>query len=382
MENKPPVWLEIKHICKESGARYGLLHTPHGDVETPMFMPVGTQATVKFISPEELYDMHAGIILGNTYHLWLRPGEEVVRKAGGLQKFMHYNGPILTDSGGFQVFSLADKRKISEEGVTFKNPINGDTLFLSPERSIQIQNALGSDIMMSFDECAPYPSTYEYMKDSVERTLRWAQRGKKAHQNPGRQALFGIVQGGEFADLRKYSAEKTVEIGFDGYAIGGTSVGESKKTHYEMLDHTVPYLPADKPRYEMGIGAVNDIFEAVSHGIDMFDCVLPTRIARHGTLMTSEGRINIKKVQYKEDFTPLDPLCDCYTCQNYTRAYLHHLFRCEEGFGSRLLSIHNLRFLIHLVEEIRQAIQEDRFLTFKQEYYRAHGLNAEDARGF
>ena len=381
-ENKGPVWWEAKHICKESGARYGILHTPHGDVETPMFMPVGTLGTVKFVSREEIKEMGAGVILGNTYHLWLRPGKEIMEKAGGLHKFMSYDGPILTDSGGFQVFSLAEMRNISEEGVTFKNHLNGDTMFLSPEDSIRMQNAIGSDIMMSFDECAPYPSSHEYMKNSVERTLRWAKRGKDAHQNPDRQALFGIVQGGEYEDLRRYSAEKTVEIGFDGYAIGGTSVGESKETHYRMLDYTLPYLPFDKPRYEMGIGAVNDIFEAVAHGVDMFDCVLPTRIARHGALMTSEGRINIKKAIYADDFRPLDPECDCYCCRNYSRAYLHHLFRCNEGLGMRLMSIHNLRFLIHLVEQIRVAIQEDRFETFKKEYYAAHNLNSTDARGF
>lgn len=381
-ENKGPVWWEAKHICKESGARYGILHTPHGDVETPMFMPVGTLGTVKFVSREEIKEMGAGVILGNTYHLWLRPGKEIMEKAGGLHKFMSYDGPILTDSGGFQVFSLAEMRNISEEGVTFKNHLNGDTMFLSPEDSIRMQNAIGSDIMMSFDECAPYPSSHEYMKNSVERTLRWAKRGKDAHQNPDRQALFGIVQGGEYEDLRRYSAEKTVEIGFDGYAIGGTSVGETKETHYKMLDYTLPYLPFDKPRYEMGIGAVNDIFEAVAHGVDMFDCVLPTRIARHGALMTSEGRINIKKAIYADDFRPLDPECDCYCCRNYSRAYLHHLFRCNEGLGMRLMSIHNLRFLIHLVEEIRVAIQEDRFETFKKEYYAAHNLNSTDARGF
>ncbi|MBR2684657.1 MAG: tRNA guanosine(34) transglycosylase Tgt [Erysipelotrichaceae bacterium] len=381
-ENKGPVWWEAKHICRESGARYGILHTPHGDVETPMFMPVGTLGTVKFVSREEIEQMGAGVILGNTYHLWLRPGKEIMEKAGGLHKFMSYDGPILTDSGGFQVFSLAEMRNISEEGVTFKNHLNGDTMFLSPEDSIRMQNAIGSDIMMSFDECAPYPSSHEYMKNSVERTLRWAKRGKDAHQNPDRQALFGIVQGGEYEDLRRYSAEKTVEIGFDGYAIGGTSVGESKETHYRMLDYTLPYLPFDKPRYEMGIGAVNDIFEAVAHGVDMFDCVLPTRIARHGALMTSEGRINIKKAVYADDFRPLDPQCDCYCCKNYSRAYLHHLFRCNEGLGMRLMSIHNLRFLIHLVEEIRVAIQEDRFETFKKEYYAAHNLNSTDARGF
>ena len=378
---KSPITLEIKHVCKQSGARYGILHTPHGDVETPMFMPVGTQATVKFISPEELNDMNAGVVLGNTYHLWLRPGEDIVDKAGGLHKFMNYNGPMLTDSGGFQVFSLSDTRKLTEEGVYFRNIYNGDQEFLSPEKSIEIQNKIGADIIMSFDECAPYPSTYEYMKNSVDRTLRWAKRGKDAHQKKETQALFGIVQGGEFPDLRKYCAEQLVEMDFDGYSIGGTSVGEDKETHYRMLDYTLTYLPEDKPRYEMGIGATNDILEAVARGVDMFDCVLPTRIARHGTTMTSLGRLNIKNAKFKEDFTTLDPECDCYTCRNFTRAYLHHLTRCDEGFGARLLSIHNLRYLIHLTEQIREAIKADRFLDFKNEFYKKMGMEVK-SRGF
>ena len=372
------ITFETTHICRQSGARTGLLHTPHGTVETPMFMPVGTAATVKFISPEELYDMKAQVILANTYHLWLRPGTQVLEMAGGVHRFMNYDGPILTDSGGYQVFSLADTRKISEEGVHFKSHLDGSRLFMSPEDSIRIQQSIGSDIAMSFDECIPYPSSYEYVRDSVERTLRWAERGKAAHTME-RQALFGIVQGSEYADLRKYCAERLVAMDFDGYSIGGTSVGESKETHYRMLDYTLPFLPEDKPRYEMGIGAVNDILEAVERGVDMFDCVLPTRIARHGTLMTSQGRINIKKKEYAEDFRPIDPQCDCYCCRNYSRAYVHHLFRCEEGFGTRLMSIHNLRFLLKLTEDIRQAIKEDRFPQFKEQLLAESKF---DERGF
>ena len=364
---KQPVTFEITHICKQSGARTGILHTPHGDVETPMFMPVGTQATVKFVSPEELKDLGSGVVLANTYHLWLRPGEDIVNQAGGVQKFMNYKGPMLTDSGGFQVFSLADQRKITEDGVTFKNTLNGDTLFLSPEKSIQIQNKIGADIIMSFDECIPYPATREYVEKSTERTLRWALRGKQAHTRPEEQALFGIVQGGDYEDLRKYCAEKLIEMDFPGYAIGGTSVGEDKETMYRMVKWASDALPFDKPRYLMGVGAVNDLLEAVSRNVDMCDCVLPTRIARHGTLMTSEGRISIRKAIYKNDFTPLDPECDCYTCRNYTKAYLNHLQRTNEGFGTRLMSIHNLRFLVKLMEDARKAIKEDRFNDFKEE---------------
>ncbi|MCR5449119.1 MAG: tRNA guanosine(34) transglycosylase Tgt [Solobacterium sp.] len=362
-----PVTFEITHVCKQSGARTGILHTPHGDVETPMFMPVGTQATVKFLSPEELYAMNAGVVLANTYHLWLRPGEDVLREAGGVQKFMNYKGPMLTDSGGFQVFSLSDTRKISEEGVTFRNTLNGDILFLSPEKSIQIQNAIGADIMMSFDECIPFPATRDYAQKSMLRTLRWAERGKNANERPDEQALFGIVQGGDYDDLRYYCAEKLVEMDFPGYAIGGTSVGEDKETMYRMVKWSQEKLPVDKPRYLMGVGAVNDLLEAVSLNIDMCDCVLPTRLARHGTLLTSHGRINIRKAMYKHDFSPLDEKCDCYCCRNYTRAYLNHLFRTEEGFGTRLLSIHNVRFLLRLMEDARRAIHEDRFNDFKQE---------------
>ena len=373
-----PIKFEILHEDKNSQARTGILHTPHGDVYTPMFMPVGTAATVKFISPEELYDMNSQIILANTYHLSLRPTAQVLEQAGGIHKFMNYNRPILTDSGGFQVFSLSDTRKINEEGVSFKSHIDGTRLFMSPEDSIAIQQSIGSDIAMSFDECIPFPSDHDYVKNSVDRTLRWAARGKAVH-NKEDQALFGIVQGSNYEDLRKYCAEELVKMDFDGYAIGGTSVGEDKETHYKMLDYTLPYLPKDKPRYEMGIGATNDILETVARGTDMFDCVLPTRIARHGTLMTSHGRINIKKQQYIADFTPLDDHCDCYTCQHYSKAYLHHLFRCNEGFGTRLLSIHNIRFLLKFSEEIREAINNDCFNEFKEKIYENYNF---DERGF
>jgi len=310
---------ELTHESSDSKARCGIIKTPHGSVETPIFMPVGTLATVKFLSVEEIKSIGSGIILSNTYHLWLRPGSDVIKKAGGVHKFMNYDGPMLTDSGGFQVFSLADNRKIKEEGVDFRSHLNGDKLFLSPEKSIQIQNEIGADIIMSFDECIPYPVTYEYAKDSVDRTLRWAKRGKDAHSRDD-QALFGIVQGGEFEDLREYCAKELIKMDFDGYSIGGTSVGEDKETMYKMIDYSIKYLPIDKPRYLMGVGTVHDLLEGVKRGVDMFDCVLPTRIARHGTLMTSQGRINIKKNIYKEDFRPLDPNCDCYTCKNYTRA--------------------------------------------------------------
>ena len=360
-------YLEIKHVCKQTGARYGILHTPHGDVEVPMFMPVGTLATVKTLSPEELKEAGSGVILANTYHLSQRPGEDIVAKAGGLHKFMNYDGPILTDSGGFQVFSLAENRKITEEGVTFKSHLNGDRLFFSPERAIEIEEKLGADIIMSFDECVHYPAEYDYMKKSVERTLRWAKRGKEAHKRED-QALFGIVQGGEFPDLRKYCAEELVKMDFPGYSIGGTSIGEPKDVMFNMIRYTTPHLPFDKPRYLMGVGSVDAILEGISQGVDMFDCVLPTRIARHGALMTSTGRVNIRDKKYEEDFTPLDKECDCYCCKNYTKAYLRHLYKCEETFGKRLLSIHNIRFLIKMMEEARTAIKEDRFGDFKEAF--------------
>ena len=374
-------WYELKHVCKQSGARYGILHTPHGDVETPMFMPVGTLATVKYLTPEDLYDLEAGVILSNTYHLWLRPGEDIVNEAGGLHKFMNYKGPMLTDSGGFQVFSLSDFRKITEEGVKFKNHRDGSPLFLSPEKSIEIQNKLGADIIMSFDECPPYPCTRKYMENSVQRTIRWAKRGLAAHNNP-KQALFGIIQGGDFEDIRKMCCEELTKLDFDGFSIGGTSVGEDKETMLKMLDYTLPYLPEDKPRYLMGVGSYDSILEGVLRGVDMFDCVLPTRIARHGALMTSTGRVNIRDKKYERDFTPLDKECDCYTCTHYTKAYLRHLYKCEEGLAPRLLSIHNIRFLINLTKEVRKAIQEDRFLDFKNEFFEKYGLNVKNPRGF
>ncbi len=367
------IWYELKHVCKRTGARYGILHTPHGDVETPMFMPVGTLATVKGVSPEELKEMNAGIILSNTYHLWLRPGEDIISKAGGLHKFMNYDGPILTDSGGFQVFSLGKTRRLEEEGVYFKSILDGQNLFLSPEKAIDIQNKLGADIIMSLDECAPYPCTHEYMENSVERTLRWAKRGKDAHHNTENQALFGIVQGGEFADLRERCAKALVEMDFPGYSIGGTSVGEPKDVMYKMIDDAIKWLPEDKPRYLMGVGNPIDLIEGAMRGIDMFDCVLPTRVARHGALMTSHGRVNINNEKYKEDFTPLDDECDCYTCKNYTKAYLRHLHKTDEIFGKRLLSIHNIRFLLKLSEDIRQAIREDRLDLFRDEFLEKYG---------
>ena len=294
---------------------------------------------------------------------------------------MNYNGPMLTDSGGFQVFSLSKTRKISEEGVTFKSHLDGSKLFLSPEKSIEVQNKLGADIIMSFDECPPYPCDYDYMKNSVERTLRWAKRGKDAHSNP-KQALFGIVQGGEFEDLRKMCAEELAKMDFPGYSIGGTSVGETQEVLYKMLDYSVPYLPKDKPRYLMGVGSYDAILEGIMRGIDMFDCVLPTRIARHGALMTSEGRLNIRDKKNEYDLRPIDSKCDCYTCKHYSRSYLRHLYKCDEGFGKRLLSIHNLRFLVKLMEEVRIAIKEDRFGDFKEEFFEKYGLNTNNPRGF
>ena len=358
---------QLLHKDKNTKARYGTITTNYGTYETPIFMPVGTQATVKTLDVRDIKEINAGIILSNTYHLWLRPGEDIVNKAGGLHKFMNYDGPILTDSGGFQVFSLAKPKDISEEGVTFKSHLNGDKLLLTPEKSIAIQNKLDSDIAMSFDECAPYPSTYEYMKNSVERTIRWAKRGKAVHNNEN-QSLFGIVQGGEFEDLRVYSAKETVKIGFDGYSIGGTSVGEDKPTMYKMIDYAIKYLPEDKPRYLMGVGEPIDILEGVERGVDMFDCVLPTRLARHGHAFTRTGKINVKNAKYKEDFTPVDPECDCECCKHYTKAYIRHLIVANETLGQRLLSIHNLRFLIKLTEEIREAIKEDNFDNYKKDF--------------
>ncbi|MBE6153300.1 MAG: tRNA guanosine(34) transglycosylase Tgt [Firmicutes bacterium] len=359
---------------KNSEARLGKIHTNYGIYDTPMFMPVGTLANVKTLTPEELKEANSGIILSNTYHLWLRPGEDIIEKAGGLHKFMNYNGPILTDSGGFQVFSLAKPKDITEEGVKFKSHIDGSKLFLTPEKSIEIQNKLDSDIAMSFDECIGYPSTYEYVKQSVDRTLRWAKRGKKVHSNE-KQSLFGIVQGGEYEDLRKYSALETVKIGFDGYSIGGTSVGEGKDVMYKMVSYSTKYLPEDKVRYLMGVGEPEDIIEGVIRGVDIFDCVLPTRLARHGNAFTRNGKINIRNSKFKEDFTPIEESCDCYTCRNYTKSYIRHLITSNEMLGGRLLSIHNIRFLIKLTEELREAIKNDNILEYKENFLKKYNKN-------
>lgn len=361
--------MKIKYqlLHQDGEARFGKLKTNYGTFETPMFMPVGTQATVKTLDPREIKEINSGVILSNTYHLWLRPGEDIVDKAGGLHQFMNYNGPILTDSGGFQVFSLAKPKDITEEGVHFKSHLNGEKLFLTPEKSIAIQNKLDSDIAMSFDECIPYPATYDYVKNSVMRTLRWAVRGKNVHANEN-QSLFGIVQGGEYQDLREYCAKELVKMDFDGYSIGGTSVGEGKDVMYKMIEDGIRYLPSDKPRYLMGVGDPIDILEGVSRGIDMFDCVLPTRLARHGHAFTRNGKINLKNAKYKEDFTTVDETCDCYACKHYTKSYIRHLIVANETLGQRLLSIHNLRFLIKLTEEIRESIKENKFLEYKEEF--------------
>jgi len=367
---------------KDTMARLGTIETNYGTYETPMFMPVGTEAAVKTLSVEELKDCKAGIILSNTYHLWLRPGEDIVDKAGGLHEFMKWDGPILTDSGGFQVFSLANPKDITEEGVKFKNHLNGDNLLLTPEKSIEIQNKLDSDIAMSFDECIGWPATYEYVKQSVERTLRWAKRGKDVFNNP-RQSLFGIVQGGEYEDLRKHCVEELVKMDFDGYSVGGTSVGEDKPTMYRMVNYATKYLPKDKVRYLMGVGDPIDLVENVCRGIDIFDCVSPTRLARHGHALTKYGKINIKNAKYKEDFSPLSDCCDCYTCKKgYSKSYLRHLIVANETLGARLLSIHNIRYLIHLAEELREAIKEDRLLAYRKQfikdYYGEKGLPYEE----
>ena len=358
---------DLLHEEKNTKARLGKIHTNYGTYDTPMFMPVGTQATVKTLAPEELKEAKAGIILSNTYHLWLRPGEDIVDEAGGLHKFMNWDGPILTDSGGFQVFSLARPKDITEEGVKFKNQYNGAPLLLTPEKSIEIQNKLDSDIAMSFDECVGFPHTREYVEQSVERTLRWAKRGKDVFNNP-RHSLFGIVQGAEYEDLRKHCVEELVKMDFDGYSIGGTAVGEPKDIQYLQVEYSCKYLPKDKVRYLMGVGDPIDIIENVIRGVDIFDCVSPTRLARHGHAYTKYGKINLKNAKYKRDFTPIDEDCDCYACKHYTKAYIKHLINAEETFGARLLSIHNIRYLIRLTESIREAIKNDSILELREEF--------------
>ena len=372
---KQAVTYELIKKDAKTGARRGIVHTPHGDIQTPVFMPVGTQATVKAMRPEQVADMGANIILSNTYHLYLRPGHKLIEEAGGLHKFMNWDRAILTDSGGFQVFSLGKLRKITEEGVKFRSHIDGSSHMLTPEKAIEIQNSLGSDIMMAFDECAPYPADRTYVKNSMERTTRWLQRCKDAHNDWERQALFGIMQGGMYKDLRKEHAKQVVDMDLPGYSIGGLSVGEPKELMLDILDDCVDYLPADKPRYLMGVGTPDYLFEGVERGIDMFDCVLPTRIARHGMAMTSTGKLNIKNKKFEKDFTPLDHNCDCYTCRNYSRAYLRHLFKADEMLSSMLLSNHNLHFLLKMMENIRTAIEEDRFLEYKKEFYENYGFD-------
>lgn len=378
----PAVTYNLIKKDKHTGARLGQITTPHGTFDTPMFMPVGTQASVKAMAPEELKEMGAGVILANTYHLWLRPGEDLVEEAGGLHQFMNWDQGILTDSGGFQVFSLAELRNITEEGVHFKNHLNGQKLFLSPEKAIAIENALGADIMMSFDECPPFFESYDYIKKSIERTSCWAERGLRAHKNPQTQALFGIVQGGGHKALREQSARDLVSLDFPGYSIGGLSVGESKAEMNHVLDFTTPLLPENKPRYLMGVGSPDALIDGVIRGVDMFDCVLPTRIARNGTCMTSKGRLVVKNAKYARDFRPLDEKCNCYACRNYTRAYIRHLLKTDEIFGLRLTSYHNLYFLLDLMRKIRAAIKEDRLLDFRAEFFEEYGLNKENRKNF
>lgn len=378
----PAITYEHIKTCKQSGARLGIVHTPHGSFETPIFMPVGTLATVKTMSPDELVEMNAQIILSNTYHLWLRPGEDIVKEAGGLHKFMNWDRPILTDSGGFQVFSLSELRDISEEGVKFRNHISGAKLFLTPEKAMQIQNDLGPDIMMAFDECPPFPAEHQYMKDSVERTSRWAERCLSAHERPQDQGLFGIVQGGEYPDLRRQSAEDLVSLDFPGYAIGGLSVGEPKDVMNKVLEETMPFLPGDKPRYLMGVGSADSLIDGAIRGVDMFDCVLPTRIARNGTLMTSTGRLVVRNAKFARDFRPLDENCSCKVCKNYSRAYIRHLIKSSETLGLRLCSYHNLHFLITLMENVREAIRQDRLLDFREEFFETYGFNKPNAKNF
>ena len=364
-----------------TGARAGVLHTPHGSFPTPIFMPVGTQATVKAVSPDELKDLGAGIILSNTYHLFLRPGMELVREAGGLHKFMHWDRGILTDSGGFQVFSLGELRKITEEGVTFRSHIDGSKQFLSPEISVEVQTALGSDIVMAFDECVPYPADYDYTKQSLDRTLRWAKRCKDAMTRDD-QGLFGIVQGGMYKELRIESAETLVEMDFPGYAVGGLSVGEPKELMYEMLELSTEHLPQDKPRYLMGVGTPDCLVEGVARGIDMFDCVFPTRVARNGMAMTWTGRLVMKNKVFTHDHEVLEQGCGCYACRNgYTRAYIRHLVRAGEIFGLRLLTLHNLYFLQAFMRAMREAIVESRFAEFRRDFWAKYQLPEKNVEG-
>lgn len=361
---------ELTHICKQSGARCGILHTSSGDIPTPVFMPVGTAATVKTLAPDEIKEVSESLILANTYHLWLQPGTDIIERHGGTKSFMNWDGALLTDSGGFQVFSLSSIRKIREEGVVFRHHLSGAPLAMSPEDSIRVQNILGADIIMSFDECPPFDAGIDYLKESVERTIRWAERGKKVHQQTDSQALFGIVQGGPYPELRRHCLDELVKMDFSGYAIGGLSIGESKAEMNAVLELMATIMPKDKPRYLMGVGDPIDLMNGVIQGIDMFDCVLPTRIARHGSAMTSQGKIVVKNKRYAEDLGPLDPDCDCKVCRQYTRSYLRHLFKSEEILGMRLLSYHNLYYLKRLMQHIRSAILTDQMGDFAKEMKR------------
>lgn len=369
-----PFSYELIHTCAQSGARLGVLHTPHGDIQTPIYMPVGTAAVVKAMTSREMEEIGTQILLSNTYHLHLRPGEDLVAEAGGLHRFMDWHKPILTDSGGFQVFSLAGIRTIAEEGVTFQSHLDGSRQFIGPETSMDIQQKLGADIAMAFDVCSPYPCDHETARVNMEHTHRWAQRCKEHHTRED-QALFGIVQGAFYKDLRIESAKTLSDMDFIGYGIGGLSVGEPKPIMYEMLEEMMPYMPAHKPRYLMGVGTPDCLIEGVLRGIDMFDCVLATRIARNGTALTSAGRLVVRNAQYARDFGPIDPECDCYACTHFSRAYVRHLIKAGEITGGRLLSIHNLRFLIRLMERVREAIAEDRFLDFRKEFYAKYDMS-------
>lgn len=374
---KEAVTYELLHTDSNTGARRGIIHTPHGDIQTPVFMPVGTQATVKSMTPEELKkEVKADIILSNTYHLYLRPGQDIVREAGGLHNFMKWDRPILTDSGGFQVFSLGDLRTIKEEGVEFKSHLDGSKHIFTPESVMKTQEDLGADIIMAFDECVEYPASYKYTKQSMERTSRWAKRCKDAHKTTDKQALFGIIQGGFYEDLREKSAHDLIDLDLPGYAIGGISVGEPKEEFLKMLKYTAKLMPENKPRYLMGVGTPDYLIEAALAGIDMCDCVLPTRIARNGTAMTSRGKIVVRNATYERDWSPLDEECDCYACKNYSRAYIRHLIKAKEILGVRLLSIHNLRFLTNLMEKVKIEIEKDNLKNLKEEFYTKYGYKS------
>jgi queuine tRNA-ribosyltransferase len=365
---------ELLKKSTECKARLGKLHTKHGTINTPVFMPVGTQGSVKSLTQNELYELGAEIILGNTYHLYLRPGIDVIKQAGGLHKFINFDRPMLTDSGGFQVFSLGDLRKIDADGVKFSSHLDGSKHYFTPEKVIGIQRDFGIDIMMCFDECVKYPEEYAYVKKSVDLTTKWAKRCKDEFlkNDDGSQFLYGIIQGGMYKDLRKKSLDDLLEIGFDGYAIGGLSVGEPHAEMYEVLNYIAEFLPEDKPHYFMGLGSPLDIWECVEAGVDMFDCVMPTRNARNGTLFTTNGKVNIKNAQYKNDFSPLDEDCDCYTCKNHTKAYLHHLYRAGEISALRLNTLHNIRFMINLIFKIRAGIENNNFLQTKKEFIKKY----------